>query len=130
MVCEQVLQEKDGVMSAIRIIDRVFFGADSEGTPLDPHYRIKLLVSWRAGETRGRYTARVVMEKPSGEQVPVLQAPVHLEGEERGVNLVIDADFAVDQEGLYWFDVYFEDERVTRIPLRAVYQPQPIPGRG
>ena len=70
------------------------------------------------------------MEKPSGEQVPILQAPVHFEAEDRGVNLVIGSILEADQEGLYWFDVFFEEERVTRIPLRALHQPQPIPGGG
>ncbi len=128
LVCERVLQEQDGVISAIRIIDRVYFVADPSGTPLTNGYPITILVSWKAGEARGRYSARIRMEKPSGEQVPLLQAPVHLEAEERGVNLVVGSLFQPDQEGLYWFDVFFEEDRVTRIPLRAMYQPQAMTG--
>jgi hypothetical protein len=58
----------------------------------------------------------------------VFKAPVLFEGEDRGVNLIVNAAFEPDQEGLYWFDVFFEEDRVTRIPLRAIYQPMPTAG--
>jgi hypothetical protein len=128
LICERVLQEQDGALSAIRIIDRVWFVADADGTPLQPQQPITLLLSWKSGDARGRYSVRVVLEKPSGEQVPVLQAPIHLEGEERGANMVLNTALEADQEGVYWYDVYFEEDRVTRIPLRATYQPAPRPG--
>jgi hypothetical protein len=52
--------------------------------------------------------------------------PVLLEGEERGVNLLLGVAFQAEQEGLYWFNVFFGDREVllTRVPLRIVYQPQ------
>jgi hypothetical protein len=128
LICERVLQEQDGVLSAIRIIDRILFRADEHGTPLDPQHPFTLLLSLKAGSARGRFTVRVVMEKPSGEQVPVLQSPVHFESEDRGVNLVVQTLLEADQEGVYWFDVLFEEERLTRIPLRAAYQPRPVAG--
>lgn len=131
LICERVLQEQDGVLSAIRIIDRVYFLADEDGTPVSPQQPFTLLLSFKAGEARGRYAVRLVMEKPSGEQGPEITASVHFEGEDRGVNVVIPTVLQVDQEGLYWFDVFFEKERVTRIPMRAIYQPQPkAPGPG
>ena len=68
------------------------------------------------------------VEKPSGEQGPSFSFPVHFEGEDRGVNLVIPTLFQADQEGLYWFDVMFQGQRVTRMPLRILYQPQPRSG--
>jgi hypothetical protein len=36
VICEKVLQEQDGAVSAIRLIDRVFFIADPDGRPLNP----------------------------------------------------------------------------------------------
>jgi hypothetical protein len=130
LICERVLQEQDGVLSAIRIVDRVFISVDSEGNPRASQHPFTLILAWKSGDARGRYSVRVVMEKPSGEQVPVIQAPIHLEGEDRGVNLVVGVALEADQEGLYWFDVFFEEERVTRIPLRALYQPELVRGSG
>jgi hypothetical protein len=88
---------------------------------------ITLLVVLKAGSARGRHQVRITMEAPSGEQMPQeATLPVLLEGEERGVNLVLNLGFQAEQEGLYWFDVHFGDQNVllTRVPLRIVYQPQ------
>ena len=66
---------------------------------------------------------QIKLEQPSGEETTFAPAAsVFLEGEERGVNLLIPFQFAPEHQGLYWFDVYFEDERITRVPLRAIYQ--------
>lgn len=130
VICERVLTEPDGAVSAIRVIDRVYFASDPEGRPLMPRQPIWFLLALKSGSARGRYTLTIRREKPSGEQADVLQAPVLLEGEERGANIVVQAAFEPDQEGLYWFDVLFESERITRMPLRAVFQPLPqaMPG--
>jgi hypothetical protein len=67
-----------------------------------------------------------VTEKPSGERNEPKRFPVHFEqGQDRGVNLVLNIVFQPDQEGLYWFDVFLGDARVTRMPLRVMYQPAP-----
>jgi hypothetical protein len=134
IICERVLQEQDGAISAIRIIDRLTHFVQGPDVPdtLPPfQQRIALLVAFKSGAARGRHTIRLDLEKPSGEQAPLGQFPVHFEGEERGVNLVINTDFQPDQEGLYWFDVSLGDERLgsqrlTRMPLRVMYQPAPV----
>jgi hypothetical protein len=38
------------------------------------------------------------------------------------VNLVLNINMVVDQEGVYWFEVHLEDQLLTRIPLRILYQ--------
>jgi hypothetical protein len=127
-ICERVLTEQDGVLSAIRMVDRVTFVVGEDGEPINPQHPITIVVVLRAGAARGTFNVEVRREAPSGEDSLVLGAPVHLEGEERGASLVIAALFAPEHAGLYWYDVYFEDERITRIPLRAVFQPQPTTG--
>lgn len=130
VICERVLQEQDGVISAIRMVDRVFFVADPDGNLLQAQHPIWFLITFKAGAARGSYTVEIRREKPSGEEGPLIQAPVLFEGEERGVNLIIQGAFEPDQEGLYWFEVLFEGNRVTRIPLRAIYQQLPVAGPG
>jgi hypothetical protein len=129
VVCERVLTEQDGVVSVIRIIDRLFFIADEHGEPVEPRYPLTMFVTLKAGAARGSFTLAVSMEKPSTERVDIVTAPVLLEGEERGVNLVLQMLFEPDQQGLYWYDVSFEGGRLTRIPLRVVYQTPPTAGR-
>lgn len=128
LICERVLQEQDGVLSIIRVIDRVTFQLGPDGELIQPQHPIFFVISFKAGKARGTYSIEIQREKPSGEQALVLNAPVHFEGEERGANVVIGGAFAPDEAGLYWFDVLFEGEQVTRIPLRAVFQPLPTLG--
>ncbi len=132
-VCERVLQEADGVVSAIRIIDRLtqlVGGPDVPDELQSFQQPVTIFIGLKAGSARGRYKVRLQIEKPSGEQGPHIEAPVHFEGEERGVNMILNTLFEADQEGLYWFDVIFQNERITRIPLRVIYQPHPQGGPG
>jgi hypothetical protein len=130
LICERVITEQDGAISAIRIIDRVFFPADAAAQPLNPRHPIWFLISLKSGAARGRFNVTVVRERPSGERDQIVQVPILLEGEDRGANIVGPGSFEPDQEGLYWFDVEFDGRLLTRMPLRAVYQPLPqgIPG--
>lgn len=129
VICERVLSEQDGVASAIRIIDRVFFVTDEHDDPIASQHPFTLFLNFKAGAARGSFKVAVRMEAPSGQQVPIIEAPVFFEGEERGVNLVGQVVFEPGEgAGLYWFDVLFEGERVTRIPLRVIYQSRPTTG--
>lgn len=127
LICERILQEQDGVISAIRIIDRITRVANVPGDSAFEQFQtpIAILICFKSGAARGRHNVTMQVEKPSGEQGPATVFPVQMEGEDRGVNLVLNTMFEPDQEGLYWFDVGFDDERVTRMPLRVVYQPLP-----
>ena len=126
-MCEKVLTEQDGVLSVIRIVDRVTVTSAGPDVPDEmPPTQLNLsaVVSFRSGSARGRYTVRLRPEDPSGVQLPVLEMPVHFEGEERGANLVISFNMLAEHEGLYWIDVLFREDLITRIPLRVIYQPQ------
>ena len=71
---------------------------------------------------RGKATLKVVPNTPSGAQMPASETSVLFEGEERGVAFVTPMGFVANEEGLYWFDVLINDVRLTRIPLRVIYQ--------
>lgn len=123
LICERLLTEQDGVVSAIRVIDRVFFVTDDDGRPVQPRHLCVLLLSFKAGSARGSFNVEIRREKPSSEQSTVLSAPIYFEGDgDRGANLIVNMSFEPDEPGLYWFDVLFEGNRVTRIPLRAIFQ--------
>ena len=125
LICEKVLQEKDDVASIIRIVDRIVVTANASNSPeVMPTTTINLniLISLKSGKARGRHTVRLRTEAPSGLKLPDQLLPVLFEGEDRGANLIINANMAVDQEGVYWFDVFLEERLLTRIPLRILYQ--------
>jgi len=124
LICERVLVEQDGVLSVIRVIDRLIRHAGPDAPDeLAPFAQpIQILLLMKSGAARGRFEVTVGVEKPSGEQGEVIGVPVHFEGEDRGVQVMLPVTFEADQEGLYWFEVGFEGERLTRMPLRVLYQ--------
>ena len=131
LICDRCLQEADGTISAIRIVDRLTrtVGNPESDTFEQFQHPLAILISFRAGAARGRFKVGLRIEKPSGEQNQLADFPVHFESDDRGANLVINTIFEPDQEGLYWFDVLFQEKRVTRMPLRVMYQPLQMPGQ-
>lgn len=135
VLCERVLTEQDGVLSFVRIVDRVTHAAIgpsvAEVMPPVP-VNLTAAILLKSGQARGRYTVKLTLEAPSGLDVgETVELPVLLEGEDRGVNLLVSLGFQAEQEGLYWFNVRFgeHDVLLTRMPLRIIYQPQRVGGQ-
>ncbi len=132
MLCERVLQEQDGVLSFIRMVDRIVSTAVGTDVPAEmPAVPVNLtmVIVLKSGDARGSYAVRVGLEAPSGQHLGDQQLPVLLEGEgDRGINLIVNLAFQAEMQGIYWFSVYFGDQDVllTRVPLRIVYQPQRV----
>lgn len=121
LLCEKVLQEKDSVMSFIRIVDRFPVPEPEPGKPPSP-VQATLVVVFKAGDTSGKHYIKIRPQKPSGGLLFDQEFPVLFEGQDRGVAIVAPMTLVLDEEGLYWFDVTFEEKLVTRIPLRVLYQ--------
>jgi hypothetical protein len=130
VICERALQEIDGTISIIRIVDRMSVAlAPLPGTgllpPADmPSVALDLtLVVMIKTFSFGTHSVNVVTEAPTGNRVPVGEAAqlTVLPGAS-GANLIARVQFQSQHEGLYWFDVFVNDVRVTRIPLMVVYQ--------
>lgn len=134
LICEKVLEEKDGLKSAIRIVDRVTRTAIGPSPPeeMEPFdWDGALLIRLKSGWARGSYPVRVNLVKPSGESTMPIQHTVFFEGEEdRGVDIVANMRVRFDLTGIYWFKVYLKDSLLTQIPLRVIYMPQvmQVPG--
>ena len=125
LLCEKVLQEKDEVISIIRMVDRITLTTYASLSPDSlPPLPINLyaLIALKSGSAKGRHTVKWINETPSGVRLPEQLLPVLFEGDDRGVNLVLNINMVVDQEGVYWFEVPLEDQLLTRIPLRILYQ--------
>jgi hypothetical protein len=79
-------------------------------------------ISLKSGSAKGRCTIKLVPEAPSGIKLPEQLLPVLFEGDDRGANLILALNMLIDQEGIYWFNIYLEDQFLTKIPLRVLYQ--------
>lgn len=125
--CEKLLKEADGVASLIRVVDRITFGIPTPGAA-PTAYPLVAVLMFKAGDARGTFAVALRSIGPSGQQLGTIETPVLFEGEDRGVTVALQFAFQPAEEGLHWFDVMVEGQRVTRIPLRAVYRRLSVTG--
>lgn len=134
VLCEKVLQEGDGVLSVIRIIDQLTqtsVGPDApEHMPPFIAQNLTMVVTIKADQARGRYGVRIRPEAPGGIQLPHVEQAITISPGPSGMNLVMPMVFPVSEEGVYWFDVFLTaptgqaDRLLTRVPLEVQYAPQ------
>ena len=127
-LAEKILNEVDGTVSLVRLIQRINVRAHGTQVPETlPAGRVSLhmyVLLW-GGESRGRHMITIRRESPSGLSADIATLPVHLEPGNRSEGIELDLLMDVDQEGLYWFDVVFEGRVLTRTPLEIRYEPLP-----
>ena len=91
--CEKVLHERDGVLSAIRIIDRMNRTAAGPNPPdvMPPFdYQLTALITLKSGRARGSVYVEIEPEMPSGIKRPRAGMTAQMEGNERGQNLIMN----------------------------------------
>lgn len=128
--CERLLQEADGVLSAIRIVDHVTVQVDERQTvPTSVPVDLTFLVLFKTGRARGPRVLLVEMEPPDGHS-PVgmpqeyMQTIVFEGPEDRGDIIIMPIAMKAAEAGTYWFDVYLDARFMTRVPLRVEIQGQ------
>lgn len=123
--CETVLREADGVLSLIRLVDRLTISARGPSAPdtmPKTPYHITAVIMLISGEARGRHEIKIEREEPSGLKTkPPFLATVQMEGEDRGANVILDMHLTFEMEGLYWFYIYFDDTLISKMPFRVMY---------
>lgn len=132
--CEQVIEDKSGVLSLIRIVDRMTITAQG---PTAPEEMPPAMLNWflvlvlKSGEARGSQTVKIEPELPSGLRLEPTMLPVHLEGGNRGQNIVSKLNMKLEMAGIYWFRILIDDQFLTQIPVEVIYSkvmtPQPRP---
>lgn len=120
-ICEKALQEKDEVLSLVRIVD--IFNIEKfpenlvEGIAAVLEFTVA--VALKSGDLRGRFEMGLSLRPPIGEAKELLSPqPVVLTGDERGPNLIARVQLKVEEFGLFWCDVIWEKEVLTSIPFR------------
>jgi hypothetical protein len=129
-LCEHVLDEKDDVLSAIRLVDRGNVKAQGDNPPeqMPPiTTSITALLSFKSGPAIGKRTITLRMINPSGDAGDTnVSLPVVFEGGKQGINIVVSLTLRIKEEGLYWIDVLVDDEMITRIPYEINYVQDPV----
>ena len=123
LFCDKVLQERSGVLSLIRVIDRWNIAGPSETMPTTSIQTV-LCMSFKSGIFRGPADVTVTPIGPNGNRLrTMIREQINFEGDnDRGINLTVNMTFPVTESGLYWFEIAVQDEVFTRTPLRVLYQ--------
>lgn len=119
-ICEKVLRENDDVPSLIRIVEVFTLEPPPKlppGISASVTLPLTIFVALVAGDVVGEHTLSINLTRPNGTTTRVSDLPVVFVGG-GGVNLQIGFNLQSPEEGLYWFDVLWVDEVLTRIPVR------------
>jgi hypothetical protein len=125
LVCEKVLTEQDGVMSAIRIAD-VFYIPEMPEQPqgsmaIVQAYALIILKS-KPGE-ESEHTLALKLERPDGTLVNVTDKPEvvalksKLPGAPGGVNMIAILNLQPKTMGTYMLRAYVDSEEVGSAPI-------------
>ncbi|MGA8907747.1 MAG: hypothetical protein WB524_09025 [Acidobacteriaceae bacterium] len=133
-LCEKILTERDGVASFIRIVDRFTIPVMPQlppGVELPPGVQLpaptiqfNLVIMLKSGDLgASKHTMKVTLVRPDGIEMPSQAFSVFFNGsDDNGVAVISPMALPKPEEGLYWFDVYFETHLITRVPMRVFYQ--------
>ncbi|HEY6445930.1 MAG TPA: hypothetical protein VIY53_05675 [Acidobacteriaceae bacterium] len=128
-ICMTPLVEQQGLLSVIRIQDRIQLAGLTEKMQPQPLNSLWLVVVLKSGELTGKFNLNIVPITPGGHRIPGPSTSVLLEGQERGAVVATPLMVVAEEEGLYWFEVTLEGTLLTRVPLRVMYQKMnPMPG--
>jgi hypothetical protein len=122
--CENVIEDKSGVLSLIRIIDRWTVTAQGPDAPeaMPPTlFNNNLVLNLKSGDARGSHTISIEPELPSGERLPPMTQSIHLEGGNRGSNLIMRVNLELTMPGIYWFRILIDNEFLTQVPFEVIY---------
>lgn len=123
-ICEVVVEGKDGVLTLVRIVDRVTVNAAGPDPPVEmPEVQrpLTFAIMLTSGMARGTEEVRLEEESPDASRTPVWSGSVLFEGEDRGQNLIINTVATFSQQGLYWFDLFVGSQLMSRMPFRLIY---------
>jgi len=122
--CEQVIEDKSGVLSLIRIVDRMNVSTSGPGAPEEMPPTILnwfLVVIFKSGEAKGSHPVKIETELPSGLRLNPLILSAHFEGGTRGQRIITRLNMKLEMPGVYWFRIYVDDRFVTQTPVEVIY---------
>ncbi|MHB8303449.1 MAG: DUF6941 family protein [Acidobacteriaceae bacterium] len=124
--CHTAITENTGALSVIRVTDRIALaGVAAEMQPMPLQLTMALIL--KSDEMQGQYQVKLRCISPLGKSTDGQEMPFLFEGRDRGVQVVLPVGLVVTEQGLYWFEAMLENEILTRVPLRVMYQRVQLP---
>lgn len=126
--CEQVIEDRTGTLSLIRVVDRitvthVSVGDKSVPDPEPKRQELTLVVVLKPGTAIGTYPMTIQREEPSGViSSPLVEFTVHFEGADRGANVLIPLEISTASQGLTWYHIRIDGKLVSKVPMSVITQ--------
>ncbi len=124
---EKVLIERDGVASAIRMIDTV--NLEVPDVPPEPvalipaSFKAALLVVLKSGRVAGSYELQIILHPPDGEPRPYPRHTMELSPETHGgATAVFELNLLLGAPGLYTFELLLDGQFLSAVPLNVAIQ--------
>lgn len=133
LLCEKVLQERDGVVSYIRVVDRVTRTDRRPDAPesMEPfQHSTHAAISFVSGDARGRHTVVMELEPPSGLKKQIASVDIQFEGGNKAAAIAAQLNITLDAEGVHWIHVLLDGQPMTQIPLEVQYRRVPGTNQG
>ena len=118
--CQRLDRQPDGTVDIIGVVDGVQVSPGQPSGPgADPPAMIRLmgLISVRAGRARGRHTLGLRAHFPGGDLGATLTRAVEFTDRAPGATITFPIELEAQEQGTYWFDVFYDDRLLTRVPL-------------
>lgn len=124
-LCEKILRETDGTLSAIRIVDRFTLQSVGDAPPPAPaQILMHALLSFKSGAFKDAFDVTFRVVRPSGKVKALPNSfPAKFEGGTQGVNFMISFVLLADERGLHAFDAMRGEQVLARIPFTLVDAP-------
>lgn len=125
--CEKVLEDKDGVLSLIRVVDR-FFVPD---LPEEVHpegatgLQTFAVIAFKSDGPFGPARLEMHHRPPGGPQLQMKPVDIHMRGGVEGAQLRAELILPLTREsiGTHWFDVVIDGRILTRLTLEVQLRP-------
>lgn len=129
-ICEQVIIDKTNVASIIRIVDQ-FSAEIPENLPpaFPPGFPITIYVRLKSGGPARSGKVTVQAKRPDGTLGGKIEANMKFEAPQHGVHFQSQFHIVKPQDGVYWFEVYWDEEHLTSFSAHVTVKSVPMPAQ-
>lgn len=128
VICERVLEEKDSVLSLVRVVDKFTIAITGKEPPdqlPEGIVNLTIVMSWAGG--LGRHEATFNITSPGGGIQPSPRSwSFNLDSLNRGHNIVVTLPVKITNPGVYWIEFILNDKVKSRIPFQVLYERQQL----
>lgn len=121
LLCENIIEDKQGVFSLIRIVDRLRLLVPDETAPSIPKTiaDINLFVAMKALDSeRGPHRIFLNFVTPSGQEKPIGTSPmVFSEAPDAGLQVQAKLRLEILETGIHWITLHFDGQFLARTML-------------